>query len=33
MDEQRRQEIVDRLRERGFDIGRLTRTPHGNRED
>ncbi|HEY5998257.1 MAG TPA: lipocalin family protein [bacterium] len=33
MDEQRYQEIVGRLRERGFDVAKLNRTPQGNRKD
>jgi apolipoprotein D and lipocalin family protein len=33
MDEQRYQAIVGRLKDRGFDIARLSRTPQGNRKD
>jgi apolipoprotein D and lipocalin family protein len=33
MDEQRYQEIVSRLKERGFDVARLNRTPQENRKD
>jgi apolipoprotein D and lipocalin family protein len=33
MDEQRYQEIVGRLQERGFDVAKLSRTPQGNRKD
>ena len=33
MDEQRYQKIVTRLKDRGFDVARLNRTPQGNRKD
>ncbi|HEX9136694.1 MAG TPA: lipocalin family protein [Nitrospirota bacterium] len=33
MDEQRYQQIVGRLKDRGFDIARLNRTQQGNRKD
>jgi len=33
MDERRYQEIVGRLKERGFDVAKLNRTPQGNRKD
>jgi hypothetical protein len=33
MDERLYQEIVGRLRERGFDVAKLSRTPQGNRKD
>ena len=33
MDEQRYQGIVARLKDRGFDVARLTRTPQGDRKD
>jgi apolipoprotein D and lipocalin family protein len=33
MEEQRYEEIVGRLKERGFDIAKLNRTPQGNRTD
>ena len=33
MDEQRYQAIVGRLKERGFDVAKLSRTPQGNRKD
>ncbi len=33
MDEQRYREIVGRLKDRGFDIDRLIRTPQGSRKD
>ncbi len=33
MEEQRYQEIVGRLKDQGFDIARLNRTPQGNRKD
>src|SRR5512135_3757177 len=33
MNEQRYQEIVARLKDRGFDVARLNRTPQGNRKD
>ncbi len=33
MDESRYQEIVGRLKDLGFDIARLNRTPQGNRKD
>jgi len=33
MNEQRYQEIVARLKDRGFDVERLIRTPQGNRKD
>jgi apolipoprotein D and lipocalin family protein len=33
MEEQRYREIVGRLRERGFDVAKLSRTPQGNRKD
>lgn len=33
MDERRYQAIVGRLKDRGFDIARLSRTPQGNRKD
>jgi apolipoprotein D and lipocalin family protein len=33
MDEQRYQAIVGRLKERGFEIAKLIRTPQGNRKD
>jgi apolipoprotein D and lipocalin family protein len=33
MDEQRYQAIVVRLKDRGFDVAKLNRTPQGNRKD
>jgi apolipoprotein D and lipocalin family protein len=33
IDEQRYQGIVTRLKDRGFDVARLNRTPQGNRKD
>jgi apolipoprotein D and lipocalin family protein len=33
MDEQRYRSIVGRLKDRGFEIAKLRRTPQGNRED
>ena len=33
MDERRYQEIVGRLKDRGFDVAKLNRTPQGNRPD
>ena len=33
MEEQRYQEIVARLKDRGFDVARRNRTPQGNRKD
>ena len=33
MNEPRYQEIVTRLKDRGFDVARLNRTPQGNRKD
>jgi apolipoprotein D and lipocalin family protein len=33
MDEQRYREIVGRLKDRGFDVAKLSRTPQGNRKD
>jgi apolipoprotein D and lipocalin family protein len=33
MDEQCYQELITRLKDRGFDVARLNRTPQGNRKD